>query len=157
STMTHRPGTGAPWTISRQSADRSESYPAWEAWPIGMNLSGAPRTPIVKGYSLYRTRPGVLMWAKELGMHRGSGSFLPRGGRFHRLEVFEQSGEGRLERVVMLPVREVGDEILPDLHAHVLPDVRVETLPIADGLEVHQADRKELATALLDLSLPRLA
>src|SRR3954451_15798925 len=67
-----------------------------------------------------------------------------------RLEVVDQAAERRLERVVILPVREVGDEILPDLDAQVLPAVRVETLPIPEGIEVHEADREELAAFPLE-------
>src|SRR5437588_233335 len=33
----------------------SATYSACEAWPIGMKSSGAPRTPIVKGYWSYRS------------------------------------------------------------------------------------------------------
>jgi hypothetical protein len=66
-------------------------------------------------------------------------------------------GERRLERVVILPLREVRDGILPDLLGQVFLAVRVETLPGPDRTVVHQADREELATALRDLGLAGLA
>src|SRR5262249_445672 len=74
-----------------------------------------------------------------------------------RLEVFHQPVEGRLERIMILPVREVGDEIFPDLDAQVFSAIRVEALPITDGLEVDESDREELPPLPLDFGPPRLA
>jgi len=84
-------------------------------------------------------------------------SILFGPGRLLRLEILEQPGEARLENVVVLPVREIGDEVLADLDPQVLPAIRVEALPIPDRIEVNKADREELALALLDLGLSRLA
>ena len=58
---------------------------------------------------------------------------MTSGPASFRLQVFEQAGEGRLERVVILPFGEVGDEILADLDRQVFAAVRVEALPILDG------------------------
>jgi len=71
-------------------------------------------------------------------------------------EVSEQACEARLEGVVILPVREVGDEVLANLDPQILPAVRVEALPIPDRLEVNQADRAELASLLPALCFPRV-
>ena len=46
-------------------------------------------------------------------------------------EVFEQAGEGGLEGVVLLPVREVGDEVFAQLDSEILAAVRIEALPVA--------------------------
>ena len=77
--------------------------------------------------------------------------------RVLRFQVAEQLGEARLEGVMVLPIREVRDEVLADLDAEILAAVRVKALPIPDRLEVHQADREQLPLALLDLDLPGLA
>ncbi len=46
-----------------------------DASPIGMNLSGASRTPIALGTSPYLARPRLEMWAKQ----RGKGNYSANG------------------------------------------------------------------------------
>ena len=57
-------------------------------------------------------------------------------------EVFEQAGEGGLEGVVLLPVREVGDEVFAQLDGEILAAVGSEALPVAQRLHVHQPQGK---------------
>src|SRR5690242_16464532 len=74
-----------------------------------------------------------------------------------RPQVAEQPTESQLERVIVLPDREVRDEILSDLDGRVLADIGIEAFPIPDHIEGHQADREQLPLTLLDLGLACLA
>src|SRR5262249_14951772 len=58
--------------------------------------------------------------------------------------------EGRLEQVMILPLREVRDEILADLVPEVFSASRIEALPILNGLEVDEPNREELSPFLLE-------
>lgn len=77
-------------------------------------------------------------------------------GRFLRPEILEQPGEGSLECIVVLPVREVGDEVFADLDTKILSTVRVESVPLPDRVEVNQPDREQLPLALLSLRVSSL-
>src|SRR5437870_4680584 len=50
---------------------------------------------------------------------------------FLRTKILEQAGEGGFEGVVLLPVREVGDEVFAQLDGEVLAAVGIEALPVA--------------------------
>ena len=66
-----------------------------------------------------------------------------------RAQVFEQAGEGGLEGVVLLPVREVGDEVFAQFDGEILAAVGIEALPVAQRLHVHQPHGEALAMAAL--------
>src|SRR5271169_95145 len=59
------------------------------------------------------------------------------------LQILDEPLEGDAIRVVVLPVAEVGDEVLAYLARRVLAGIAVEALPIAQRLKPHQPDRKQ--------------
>ena len=58
---------------------------------------------------------------------------------------------------MILPVREIRNEVLSHFNAQVFPVIRVEALPLPDRLEVDQSNGEQLLAALLDLGIPSLA
>jgi len=60
-----------------------------------------------------------------------------------------------IRRVVVLPVAEVGDEVLANLLGHILPGA-VDPLPIAQRLKPHQPDRKQHPLTVLHLAFAGL-
>jgi hypothetical protein len=69
------------------------------------------------------------------------------------LQILQQPLEGLLVAVVVLPVGEVGNEVLPDLLCGVLPSVGVERFPFPDLLKRRQADGEKHLALLPDLVL----
>src|SRR5271165_1084457 len=63
-----------------------------------------------------------------------------------RLQIPQQPLEGLLVTVMIFPVGEVGDKILPDLPCRILSRISIEGFPIADLLEGDKTDgEKHLA------------
>ena len=59
-----------------------------------------------------------------------------------------QGGEGELEGVVVVPVREVGDVVFANLLGEVFAGISVIAAPFADAVDAHQSDRKQLLPLL---------
>jgi hypothetical protein len=85
-------------------------------------------------------------------------------GKVHRqrllarfgFQITHQSLKRRLIRVMILPVAEVGNEILAYLARRIFPGVAVEALPIAQPLTPHQPDRKRHPPAFFHFAFARL-
>src|ERR1044071_888921 len=70
-------------------------------------------------------------------------------------QIAEQPVKRLPDSVVLFPVGEVRDEILPHLLRQILTGVGVEASPRFNFLELHDANREQLAPALSNLRLPR--
>ena len=101
-------------------------------WPVGVALVGTARSP-------WRTALWRFAWCRLSLLMR----FL-RWVQLSCLKILEQPVESLLKSVMVLPVREVRDEVFADLHAEILAAVRIEAFPVPDHLEVHQPDREKL-------------
>lgn len=73
------------------------------------------------------------------------------------LQIFLQPRESFFKRVVIFPVGKVGDEILTQFHGQILAAVGIETGPVAQRVEIRQADGKEFAGLFLALDFARFA
>ena len=66
----------------------------------------------------------------------------------------DQALERFLIRVVVLPVAEVGDEILANLAGGVFAGIGVEELPVAQGLKGREADGEQHTPLVAHLARP---
>src|SRR5208337_1106155 len=74
----------------------------------------------------------------------------------HCFQVLHQPFKRRAIRIVLLPVAEVGDEVLAYLAGRVLSGIAVEALPIAQRIKSHQPDRKQHPLTFLHLTFASL-
>ena len=65
-----------------------------------------------------------------------------------RPQIAEQVGERGFESVVVFPVREVGDVVFANLFGEVFAGIGVIAAPVADAIDAHQLDRKQLLPLL---------
>jgi len=63
------------------------------------------------------------------------------------LEIAQQPGKGGLKRVMVLPVAEVGDEILAHLNRQVVTRLGIKALPRLKHRKIDQAYGKEFPAA----------
>ena len=62
--------------------------------------------------------------------------------------IAEQVGERELESVVAFPVREVGDVVFANLLGEVFAGIGIIAAPVADAVDAHLSDRKQLLPLL---------
>ncbi len=72
-------------------------------------------------------------------------------------QIAEQVGEGRLEGVVVFPVREVGDVVFAEFDGQVFAGVGVEAAPVADAVDAHQPDGEQFLALLAEFGLASFA
>src|ERR1022692_3340224 len=72
------------------------------------------------------------------------------------LQVLPQPLKRLLIRIVVLPVAEVGDEVLAYLAGRINADVGIEQFPLLDRLKRDQRDGKQQLLAFPLLPLPRV-
>src|SRR5271165_4222747 len=69
--------------------------------------------------------------------------YEPQAGFTLRLQILHQPLKRRLIRIVILPVAEVGDEVLPYLARRGIANVGIKQLPLLHFLKRHQRDGKQ--------------
>jgi hypothetical protein len=65
--------------------------------------------------------------------------------RLGRSQVPDELPERNLEVIVVLPIREIRNEVLPYLVRHVFTEIGVEALPLTQKAEVAHSNRKKLS------------
>src|SRR5271165_738733 len=108
-------------------------------------------------------KPGVtdtgtensVSWKPRLRRCFGMGHRQRLLARFS-FQIAYQPLKRRLVRVMVLPVAEVGDEVLAYLARRIFPRITVEALPIAQRLKPHQPDGKQHPLLFFRLPLARL-
>lgn len=79
-----------------------------------------------------------------------------RARRFWRLQISDQPLECFLIRVVVLPIAEVGDEILANLAGGILSSVGVEAFPVAQSFKRREPNGEQDSPLVAHLARPGL-
>src|ERR1700745_3635871 len=74
-----------------------------------------------------------------------------------RFQIRHELGKRLLIRIVVLPIAEVGNEILAYLACRIFPPVGVEELPLLNFVERRNGERKQHLLLLLRLPLSRIS
>src|ERR1035441_9101108 len=147
----------------------------WKSQPIIFMAAPFVRVLVLHKLKLTRTSFGAVVVMKSSGVSAANvveGPLFPQACSRPKLEtsslstnhyplstafqIPHQPHQPRLVRIVLFPVAEVRNEILPHLARRIFPRIAVEALPIAQHLKRRQPDREQHPLTFLHLAPARL-
>src|SRR5271165_5203606 len=126
--MEPKPGPPIRAAFARNGGGKAESWVGWFYEP----QAGFSRRHRSGRAALQRGVLAELLWSEP----------ALAGGTL-RLQILHQPLKRRLIRIVILPVAEVGDEVLPYLARRGIANVGIIQLPLLHFLKRHQRDGKQ--------------